>query len=457
MKTLDIMKRAGRNLRQAKGRTILTSLAIAIGAFTLTLSLAIGEGARQYADELLKSNIDPQTVFVVKDESLVGGGGGAPGLSSNLREYGSSTTQFGGATFKALNADDIKTIQNAPGVESVTPTYLVNAQYLQVEGVDKKFTTDITVYDSTVKAEAAAGSLPDLGQQIADDEIVMPEAFVEVLKPGAKASDFVGKTITLRLVRLTEQPSDAEIEAAFASGGQQSVQELFEQEARDETFRIRAVSAQSSTSFSASNGLFISVNKARELSEFLTADTDQYQKYVSAVVKVKEGEDPKVTADYLNGRQMAARTAKDLQGLIFTIVGILQGIVAGFGALALIASVFGIINTQYISVLERTSQIGLMKALGMPRKGVAKLFRYEAAWIGLIGGLIGSLTAFILGLLLNPFITETLELGDNTILIFVWWQIALLLLGLIAVAIVAGWLPARKAAKLDPIEALRTE
>ena len=234
MKTLDIMKRAGRNLRQAKGRTILTSLAIAIGAFTLTLSLAIGEGARQYADELLKSNIDPQTVFVVKDESLVGGGGGAPGLSSNLREYGSSTTQFGGATFKALNADDITTIENAPGVESVTPTYLVNAQYLQVEGVDKKFTTDITVYDSTVKAEAAAGSLPELGQQIADDEIVMPESFVEVLKPGATASDFVGKTITLRLVRLTQQPSDAEIEAAFASGGQQAVQELFEQEVRDE-------------------------------------------------------------------------------------------------------------------------------------------------------------------------------------------------------------------------------
>ena len=190
---------------------------------------------------------------------------------------------------------------------------------------------------------------------------------------------------------------------------------------------------------------------------FLTADTDQYQKYVSAVVKVKEGNEPKVTADYLNEREMTAKTAKDLQGLIFTIVGILQGIVAGFGALALIASVFGIINTQYISVLERTSQIGLMKALGMPRKGVAKLFRYEAAWIGLIGGLIGSLTAFVMGLLLNPFITKTLELGDNTLLIFVWWQIGLLLLGLIAVAIVAGWLPARKAAKLDPIEALRTE
>lgn len=98
-----------------------------------------------------------------------------------------------------------------------------------------------------------------------------------------------------------------------------------------------------------------------------------------------------------------------------------------------------------------------MKALGMPRRGVAKLFRYEAAWIGLIGGVLGAALAFALGTALNPLITKTLSLGDKSLLIFVWWQIALLILLLIIVAIVAGWFPARKAARLDPIEALRTE
>ena len=62
----------------------------------------------------------------------------------------------------------------------------------------------------------------------------------------------------------------------------------------------------------------------------------------------------------------------------------------GFGVLALIASVFGIINTQYISVLERTQQIGLMKALGTRGKDVGRLFRYEAASLGLFGGIIGA-------------------------------------------------------------------
>lgn len=93
--------------------------------------------------------------------------------------------------------------------------------------------------------------------------------------------------------------------------------------------------------------------------------------------------------------------------MIFIIVNVLQSIVIGFGALALIASVFGIINTQYISVLERTQQIGLMKALGMRRKDVSKLFRYEAAWIGFLGGVIGSGLAYVVGMSFNPWITTT--------------------------------------------------
>ena len=112
---------------------------------------------------------------------------------------------------------------------------------------------------------------------------------------------------------------------------------------------------------------------------------------------------------------------------------------------------------MYISVLERTSQIGLMKALGMRGRDIGKLFRYEAAWVGLLGGLIGVGLASLVTLL-NPVITSTLGLSAGTSLLVINpLQIGLLVFGLVGMAVISGWLPSRKATKLDPIEALRTE
>lgn len=451
MKRIDIMKRAARNLRQAKGRTFLTSLALAVGAFTVTASLAAGEGARQYADKLIKSNVDPQSVIVtrenMRDQTSVSGG---------LKKYDPNASFYGGTSIKMLNEDDITTLSKIDGVRKVIPTYLVDVNYLTFEGVDQKYTADVTMYDATIRAETASGALPALGTQIDETDAVVPESFADEL--GISAGELVGRTVTLHLERAAKIPTDDELKQAYMTGGAVAAQALYATEAKDVTLTIRAVTAKSSTSFVTMSALYISDTQAKRLTDFLYEGTDRYRQYVSATVLVENSVKPETVKAAIESKEMYAMTAQDLSGMIFTMVNVLQGIVTGFGVLALIASVFGIINTQYISVLERTSQIGLMKALGMPRRAVAKLFRYEAAWIGLIGGVIGAAIAYGLGTALNPWITETLTLGDgNYLLLFVWWHIALMIIGLMLVAILAGWFPARKAAKLDPIEALRTE
>ena len=88
------------------------------------------------------------------------------------------------------------------------------------------------------------------------------------------------------------------------------------------------------------------------------------------------------------------------------------------------------------------------------------LFRsqFEAAWIGFLGGIIGAAIAVVLGVTLNPWVTSVLGLSEGTkLLIFQPLPIAGMIIVLILIAMLAGWFPARKAAKLDPIEALRTE
>ena len=130
----------------------------------------------------------------------------------------------------------------------------------------------------------------------------------------------------------------------------------------------------------------------------------------------KEG--PEAVKKSLADAGYVAMTAKDIQGLLFTFVNTLQYIVMGFGALALLVSVFGIVNTMYISVLERTQQIGLMKALGASGRDVGRLFRYEAAWVGFLGGTLGVLSAWGLATVFNPKISESLGFGGNSLLIF---------------------------------------
>lgn len=427
MKTTDIIKRAGRNLSQAKVRTILTSLAIGVGAFTIALAMAAGNGGRSYLDSMIGALGSTRNIQVTakQDEAARQSDTKPQKVSDKAKEPVANS--FG---FKELTPADRAKIEKINGVEQVMPTFSLTTKGVKANGSDE-YEAQVEAQSDDSSIELTAGKLGN-EYEIKPGQVVLPHVYLESF--GFKdAESALGKTVTFAF--------DTASGATFT---------------RD--FSIVAVDKKPTSPLAFYQNQFRISNADGESIAKAQQPEGAPESYFGVMVRVKEGVDPNTVKQAINhAGSYKAQTFADLRSSVMQVINIVQYGLMGFGALAIIASVFGIINTQYISVLERTQQIGLMKALGARRRDISRLFRYEAAWIGFLGGALGVVLAYLVTLL-NPAINHALNLESTTRLLQLdWLSSAILIIGLMLVAVISGYFPSRKAAKLDPIEALRTE
>lgn len=457
----DILRRSARNLKSAKARTLLTAFAIAVGTFALTLTLAASNGAEAFVKNIISDNFDPAELIVAADKTVISGARGDAEPKEYDESFGVSSSNAGASIqVKRLTDKDIEKIEGLDGVESVRQVIDLNLQYITREG-EGRYVATTQALSPSQNPTLLAGTLT---KPLKEKTLLLPDAYVKSLGfKNAKAA--IGQSITVAVRKpLTEQTiANALVQAGpSAAGNAQEIATSTDPGSVTEEFTIAGVMEKPTSSQPGTElYLFMNPEDIARLNDISTEGTDDYRKYLYSYVRVKNGENQEklmAVQKELEGQGYYSQSVEETQEFLTQIIDILRGIVAAFGAIAVIASVFGIINTMYISVLQRTREIGLMKALGMRRKDIGRLFRFEAAWIGFLGGVIGSAAAILTGTLLNPWITETLSLEKGErLLIFDYTQVAILIAILIVISIIAGWLPSRKATKLDPIEALRTE
>ena len=141
--------------------------------------------------------------------------------------------------------------------------------------------------------------------------------------------------------------------------------------------------------------------------------------------------------------------------MVNTFIDSVSYVLIAFTAVSLVVSSIMIGIITYISVLERTKEIGVLRALGARKKDISRVFNAETLVIGFIAGLLGVVVTYLLTIPINAILFSLTEIAGLAQLVF--WHAAVLVAISCLLTLVAGLIPSRIAAKLDPVVSLRSE
>lgn len=400
MKIIDIIRMAISNLRRNRMRTVLTVSGVTIGIGAIVFLVSLGFGLQNLSVRKITS-IEAITVVTVDKGQT-------------------AETQLGKEAIKKFKAID--------GVVGVSRTYFLPAEFSLG---DKKTTGSISGLDpqfaslEDLVVEEGLGRNLEAGKT---DEVVLSRGALKVFDL-KEASEALGKEMSFDITVLDKNNRVVETKNP----------------ARYPRLKIVGITKEDKSS------AYTNIENLEKLG---------IENYASLKVKVASKDKVKPVKRTIESFGFPTTSIEDKISQIDKIFLIAKIILGGFGMIALLVASIGIFNTMTISFLERTHEIGVMKAIGANNNDVKRMFIAESAVIGLLGGILGVIVAYIGGILTNilvNFLARTFGGESNQIFFTPLWFVVGAIIFSLWVSTLAGIYPARRASRLNPIEALRYE
>jgi putative ABC transport system permease protein len=469
MKLPDLTELALRNLRESLLRNSLTTIGISVGVASLVAMLSLGIGLQQLASRrLMKSGLFDTVVVTSRRD---------------LRNFGREEERSGPAPAESRILDEPtrQEIERLPNVSEAYPDirFITELRY-----EDRPHLTMVAALPTSAKSNDAFETVQ--GQFFSSDvapEAILQKAFAEELlgktpKPGIDetnvaelAAPLIGKELTMRYAqRETAKSAYSTAAGDKTTSGDQSVSgAAYSVVSREQKLKIVGVADLDPESMRGPTrarvflplGLAESLHvmQPTDLREISRAASDQ-PVYSSVNVRVKNPGQVQKVEDAVKKMGFNTFSILDASKSIQQFFKVLDVFLGIFGSLALAVAFIGIVNTLVMAILERRREIGIMKAIGASDGDIRKLFFAEAGAMGLLGGIVGVALGWAIGQVINVGTNIYLKSQSFPAEHFwsvPWWLVAFALAFSFFVSLAAGLYPARRAARLDPVQALRYE
>jgi putative ABC transport system permease protein len=456
MKFYDVADLAIRNLRESVFRNSLTTMGISVGVASLVAMLSLGIGLQQLASRRLQKSGLFDTVVATSRRDL-----------RNFREQREDGPPP--AESPSLDEPARKKIEQIPGVVEAYPDIRFVTE-VRFDGKPHLTMVAGIPFSAKNNNDAFDGMQGSFFSSDASPEVILQKSFAEELlgitpKPGADntsiaelAKPLLGRELTMRYAERTSSPSSSSLG--------QSDRAAYSVVSRQKALKIVGLTDLDPDSMrgTARARVFLPLKLAQDLhvmqSNLRDTSASDSPSYTSLSVRVENPNQVPAVEDAIKKMGFSAFSLVDATRSMRQFFAVLDGFLAIFGSLALAVASIGIVNTLVMAILERRREIGIMKALGASDSDVRGLFFAEAGAMGLVGGAVGVTLGWVIGRLIN-FGTNIYLERQHFPPAQIWsvppWLVLSAITFSIVVSLLSGLYPASRAARLDPVQALRYE